>query len=67
MTSENEDFINSSDLETESHVTPGGDKVTRLENGVSSKAQLTDMISSINHIGAHIIDLDAVVKHVADS
>ena len=49
--------------------TPRGDKVTKsfLPHGVSSKAQLTDMISSINHLGAHIIGLDAAVKHVADT
>ena len=64
MTSENEDSTNSDDSDTNSHVTPRGDKVTRsfLPHGVSSKAQLTYMISSINHPGAHIIGLDAVVK-----
>ena len=34
-----------------------------LPHGVSSKAQLTNMISYINHLGAHIIDLDVVVKN----
>ena len=69
MTSENEDSTNSDDSDTDSLVTHRGDKVTRsfLPHGVSSKAQLTDMISSINHLGAHIIDLDAAVKHVADN
>ena len=66
VTSENKDSINSDDSNTNGHVTPRGDKVTRsfLPHGVSSKAQLTYMISSINHLGAHIIGLDAVVKHV---
>ena len=69
VTSENEDSTNSDDSDTDSLVTPRGDKVTRslLPHGVSSKAQLTDMISSINHLGAHIIGLDAVVNHVADN
>ena len=69
MTSENEDSTNSDDSDTDSPITPRGDKVTRsfLPHGVSFKAQLTDMISSINHLGAHIINIDAVVKHVADN
>ena len=50
MTSEDEDSTNSEDSETDSIVTPRGDKVTRsfLSHGVSSKAQVTVMISSIN-------------------
>ena len=69
MTSENEDSTNTDDSDTYSPITPRGDKVTRsfLPHGVSSKAQMTDIISSINHLGAHIIDLDADVKHVADN
>ena len=68
-TSENEDSSNSDDSNTDSHVTPRGDKLTKsfLPHGVSSKAKLTDMISSINHLGAHIIGLDAAVKNVADT
>ena len=38
-----------------------------IPHGVSSHAQLVDIIKSINHIGAHIINLDAVVDHVADN
>ena len=69
VTSENEDSTNFDDSDTNSPITPRGDKVTRsfLPQGVSSKAQLTYMISSINHLGAHIIDLDAAVKHVVDN
>ena len=69
MTSENEDSTNSDDSETDSPITPRGDKVTRsfLPHGVSSNTQLTYIISSINHLGAHIIDLDASVKHVANN
>ena len=69
MTLENEDSTNYDYSDTDSHVTSRGDKVTRsfLHHGVSFKTQLIDMISSINHLGAHIIDLDAAVKHVADN
>ena len=38
-----------------------------IPHGVSSKAQIRDMISSINHLGAHIIGLDVAMKHVAEN
>ena len=69
MTSKNKGCANSDNSDTDNPVTPRGDKVTIsfLPHGVSSKAQMIDMISSINHLGAHIIDLDKVVKHVANN
>ena len=71
MTSEDENSTDSNDSEFDrsyydsSHA-PKGDKVTRhfLPHGVSSKARMEELIKSINHIGAHIIDLDATVNHV---
>ena len=77
MTSEDKDSTNSADLDSENTDSdptdfdrppaPKGDKVTRsfLHHGVSSKAQLANIIKSINSLGEHIIDLDVDVNHVA--
>ena len=69
LTSADESFTDSEDSDSDNPSPPKGDKVTRsfFPHGVSSKAQITYMTSSINHLGAHIIDLDAVVKHIADN
>ena len=46
---------------------PKGDIVIRqfLLHHVSSKARTTQLVKYINHLGAHIIDLDVDVDHVA--
>ena len=65
-TSEDEDSTTS---DYDNPLAPKGDKVTRsfLPHGVSSNVELGDLITSINHLGAHIIDLNAVVSHVIDN
>ena len=74
MTLEDKDFANSENPDSDptdsiSPPAPKGDKLTRsfIPHNVSSKAQLADIIKSINSLGAHIIDLDATVDHVADN
>ena len=46
-----------------------GDKMTKsfLPHGVSSKAQMAEVIKSINHLGENIMKLDTAVKHVANN
>ena len=74
MNSEDDNSAFSDELESDGSdfdnlPAPNGDKVTRkfLHDGVSSKALLAELIKSINHFGAHIIDLDAAVDHVANN
>ena len=74
LTSENENSTDSEDSDsdpTDSESPPAlkGDKVTKsfLSHGISSKAQLADLVKSVNNLGAHIIDLDTTVDHVADN
>ena len=72
LTSEDKNSIDSENSDStasdpDSPPAPQGDKVTRsfLPHGVSSKAEMGDLIISINHLGAHIIDLNATVSHLA--
>ena len=69
MTSEDDNSAHSGGSDSENSPSPKGGKVTRqfLHHGVSSKARTTEIVKSINHIGAHIIELDAVVNHVANN
>ena len=58
--------LDSDGSDSDSPLTPKGDKEIRqfLPHGVSSKARTTRLIKSINHLGAHIYNLDPAVETI---
>ena len=69
MTSEDEDSTNSNDSDSSNPPAPRGDKVTKqiLPRRVSSKPRTTDLVESINHLGAHFINFYAAVSKIAEN
>ena len=69
LTSEEDNTTDSNDSESDSPHTPKGDKLKKyfLPRDVSSKADMADVVNSINRLGEIVVDFDAVVDQVADN